>query len=88
MPQNPIDYVRRVLKALTRLLGLNWGIRSRVILMVLIPAAAIAFALLFFFINAQIKDLERSLAQRAEGLIKQLAIASSHYKLSANNPKL
>ena len=88
MPQNPIDYVRRVLKALTRLLGLNWGIRSRVILMVLIPAAAIAFALLFFFINAQIKDLERSLEQRAEGLIKQLAMASSHYKLTPNNPKL
>ncbi len=59
----------------------EWSIRSRLLLLVLIPATATALALTTYFVSSQIDDLENSLQTRARILINQLAKSISHYDM-------
>lgn len=62
----------------------RWGIESRVLLIALLPAAATAVLLTTYFALAQIDDLERSLVERGNGLVRQLAPAAEYGVASGN----
>jgi two-component system sensor histidine kinase BarA len=62
----------------------RWGIESRVLLIALLPAAATAVLLTTYFALAQIDDLERSLVERGNGLVRQLAPAAEYGVFSGN----
>ena len=62
----------------------RWGIESRVLLIALLPAAATAVLLTTYFALAQIDDLERSLVERGNGLVRQLALAAEYGVVSGN----
>ncbi|VAW75744.1 hypothetical protein MNBD_GAMMA12-1591 [hydrothermal vent metagenome] len=72
---------RKLGKAVRSAYRHEWGIRSRLLLIVLIPATATALALTAYFISAQFEDLEDSLRTRARILINQLAKSISHYDM-------
>jgi len=88
MTHNPLNLVQKLVRSYNFRKKINWGIRSRVLMLVLLPAAAIAVALSFFFITVQIDDLENSLKERSKSIINQLASVSSHYSLRKGNFKL
>lgn len=83
-----INVARNLIIKIQKVWKYNWGIRSRVLILVLAPAVGIAFALSFFFVNTQINDLEQSLLDRAKIQINQLAHAASHQKIIEDNEKL
>lgn len=62
----------------------RWGIRSRVLFVALIPAAAIAIVLAAYFIRTQINELEQALSERGQALAHQLAPAAEYGVVTAN----
>ncbi len=62
----------------------RWGIRTRVLLLALLPATATALLLAAYFVYNQIEDLERSLMDRGRAIARQLAPASEYGVFSGN----
>lgn len=62
----------------------NWGIRSRVILMSLLPATAIAVMLGLYLMNVQIRELDKSMLERGHAIARQLAPACEYGVFSGN----
>lgn len=56
----------------------NRGIKAKVLVLALLPAAAIALLLASYFITAQIQDLERSLTDRGYAIVRQLSPAAEY----------
>ncbi len=77
------------LTALTRRVrNHEWGIKGRVLTLVLAPMIGVAFALSFYFISTQIAGLEQALHDRTRSLINQLAAAASHHSLDTERKTL
>jgi signal transduction histidine kinase/DNA-binding response OmpR family regulator len=64
------------------------GIRRRVMLVAVVPAAAIAALLAFYFVSAQISDLEERLEDRGMAMVRSLAPASEFGVFSGNTTVL
>jgi two-component system sensor histidine kinase BarA len=62
----------------------RWGIRSRVLFVAILPAAAIAMVLAAYFIRTQINELEQALSERGQALAHQLAPAAEYGVVMAN----
>jgi diguanylate cyclase (GGDEF)-like protein len=60
------------------------GIRGRVIVLALVPAAIIGILLLFQLVTAKIDDLDQSLRTRAAAIARQLAPAAEYGVASGN----
>lgn len=63
-------------------------IRTRVLLVALIPAALIALLLTVFFINARLDDLDEALRHRGRSVAQQLAAAADYGVFSGNRDAL
>lgn len=66
----------------------KWGIRSRVLFLAIMPAAAIALVLAAYSIHTQLTELENSLRARGEALAEQLAPACEYGVATANTDLL
>lgn len=64
------------------------SIKTRVMLLALLPGALIASALAFFFVYDRFEDLEAALHQRGRTLARQLAPAAEYAMFSANREAL
>lgn len=64
------------------------GIRNRVLLVALAPAAMLALVLVTYLTNTRVQDLEQSLVNRGQAIVAQLAPASQHGVLSSNRDEL
>ncbi len=64
------------------------GIKTRVLLVALLPGALIALALAFFFVHDRFADLEAALHQRGRALARQLAPAAEYAMFSGNREAL
>lgn len=62
----------------------EWGIRSRIILLALIPTGLIAMAMGAYFITTRIHDLNTSLKDRSQTIANYLAQTAEYSVLSAN----
>jgi diguanylate cyclase (GGDEF)-like protein len=62
----------------------QWGIKRRVLVLALVPAALIAAMLAFSFIQSGIRDLNLSLRERGLAIARQLAPASEYGVFSGN----
>ncbi len=62
----------------------NWGIKSRVILISLLPASLIAVMLGLYLMNVQIRELENSVHERGRAIARQLAPACEYGVFSGN----
>lgn len=62
----------------------HWGIKGRVVLLALGPAAVIAVSLAWYFTSSRINDLERSLTDRGLAVARQLAPAAEYGVFSGN----
>lgn len=56
----------------------NWGIKTKVFLLALIPACVITLVLGTYFITNQISDLNKSLEERGYSITRQLAPAAEY----------
>ena len=88
MKVNIIQFTLKLGEHLKSAWNHEWSIRSRLLLLVLLPATAIAFALSFYFTSTQLDDLENSLQTRAKLLTNQLAKSISHYSLSRQQARI
>lgn len=66
----------------------HWNIRKRMVLLALLPAAAIAALLGIYFIDVRMRDLEQSLQERGLAVARQLAPASEYGLFSGNREVL
>ncbi len=62
----------------------KWGIRSRVLFLAILPAAAIALVLAAYFIHTQLTELDHSLQARGTALAQELAPACEYGVATAN----
>lgn len=67
---------------------IKWGIRTRVLLVALLPAAAIAFVLAAYFTHTEIADVESALNERGKALAHQLALSAEYGVITANTDVL
>ncbi|MCO7223894.1 two-component sensor histidine kinase BarA [Pleionea sp. CnH1-48] len=63
---------------------LDWGIRTRVLLLALIPTMLIALVMGVYFIGARIQDLQTSQLERGQTIARHLAY-SSEFAVSTQN---
>lgn len=66
----------------------NWGIQTRILLLALAPAVAIACALTIYFVLALLSDLDRDLRDRGLGLARQLAAIAEYSAYSGDRETL
>lgn len=66
----------------------HWNIRKRMVLLALLPAAAIAALLGTYFIDVRMRELEQSLQERGLAVARQLAPASEYGLFSGNREVL
>jgi two-component system sensor histidine kinase BarA len=64
------------------------GIRNRILLVALAPAAMLALVLVTYLTNTRVQDLEQSLIDRGRAIATQLAPASQHGVLTGNRGEL
>lgn len=64
------------------------GIRTRVLLVALIPALAVTLLLGFYFVQIRFRDLETSLNERGLAIVRQLAPAAEYGVFSGNREVL
>ncbi len=62
----------------------SWGIKSRVILMSLLPASLIAVLLGLYLMNVQIREIDESMHERGRAIARQLAPACEYGVFSGN----
>lgn len=62
----------------------HWGIRRKVLMLALLPAALIATVLAFHFVSGRIDDLELALRNRGLAIARQLAPASEFGVFAGN----
>jgi len=67
---------------------MDWGIRSRVLLLALIPVVGIATILLSFFISKANNDADNSLRLRGQTIVRHLAYSSEYGIAAANDAQL
>ena len=67
---------------------MDWGIRSRILLLALIPVLGIAVLLLSFFVSEHSADSDNSLRQRGQTIARHLAYASEFGIAAANEEHL
>ena len=67
---------------------MDWGIRSRILLLALIPVFGIAILLLSFFVSEHSADSDNSLRQRGQTIARHLAYASEYGIAAANEEQL
>lgn len=60
------------------------GIRRKVLLVALVPAAAISLLLGFYFVSAQLADIEKHLEERGLAIARHLATGSEYAVFSGN----
>ncbi len=65
----------------------NWGIRSRVLLVAIVPSVILASLMYAYFISTRFADLDESLRNRGRAVARQLA-AASEYGVFAGNREL
>ncbi|TCV87346.1 EAL domain-containing protein [Sulfurirhabdus autotrophica] len=63
----------------------KWGIKGKILFLALMPAAAIALLLGVHFTSSRISDLEQSLENRGNAIVRQLAPASEYGVISGNH---
>ncbi|HET7775532.1 MAG TPA: hybrid sensor histidine kinase/response regulator, partial [Azospira sp.] len=66
----------------------NWGIQTRILLLALAPAVAVAGALSVYFVLALLADLDRDLQERGLGLTRQLAAIAEYSTYSGDRQSL
>jgi len=66
----------------------NWGIQTRILLLALAPAVAVAGALSVYFVLALLSDLDRDLRDRGLGLARQLAAIAEYSTYSGDRQTL
>ncbi|NQD37063.1 two-component sensor histidine kinase BarA [Permianibacter sp. IMCC34836] len=66
----------------------DWGIRSRILFLALIPVVGISVLLLSFFISEHSADVNNSLRQRGQTIVRHLAYASEYGIAAANEEQL
>ncbi len=67
---------------------MDWGIRSRIMVLALVPVFAIAIVLLSFFVSQYRTDSDSSLRQRGQTIARHLAYASEYGIAAANEAHL
>lgn len=70
------------------MIGLNWDIRTRVLLVALVPTAVLGILLTAVLTLSRLNDLEDALVQRGQALARQLASASEFGLFSGNSDAL
>lgn len=68
-------------------LSMDWGVRSRILLLAVIPVLLISALLLSIFVHEHINDSEKSLLQRGQTITRHLAVASE-FGIAAGNEQL
>lgn len=66
----------------------NWGIKTRVILLAIIPTALIAVVMGGYFVSSRIHDLSVSIKERGQSISNYLAQTAEYPVLSANAKSL
>src|SRR5215467_14570005 len=66
----------------------EWGIKSRVLFLTLVPTIIISLLLSAYFTSTRIQDLEKSLKDRGYAIALQLAPASEYGVFSGNTQTL
>jgi two-component system, sensor histidine kinase len=66
----------------------RWGIRSRVLLVTMLPAVALGVILIAFFTHSRIADLEVAHADRGRAYVRQLAATAEFPLFSGNTEAL
>ncbi len=66
----------------------EWGIKTRVILLALIPTGLVALVMGAYFIATRVHDLDVSLKERGQAIVNYLAQTSEYPVLSANTESL
>ncbi|MGE3320459.1 MAG: hypothetical protein AB7I18_14310, partial [Candidatus Berkiella sp.] len=66
----------------------EWGIKSRVLFLTLVPTIIISLLLSAYFTSTRIQDLEKALRDRGYAIALQLAPASEYGVFSGNTHTL
>jgi len=66
----------------------NWGIRSRVMLVAVLPTLVLAVVLTAFYTGSRVVDQEEAHLARSQAFARQLAVASEYAVFSANRESL
>ncbi len=88
MNRRLVESLNKLRAQIRRIRQYEWGIKGRVLTLVLVPMISVAAALSFYFISTQISGLERALHDRSRSLINQLAAAASHHSLDKERATL
>lgn len=67
---------------------LDWGVRSRVLLVALLPVLALAVLLTVFYTSARLTDIEEADSARGRAFARQLVAASEYAVFSGNREAL
>jgi PAS domain S-box-containing protein len=63
---------------------LGWGIRKRVLFVAVVPGAALAACLVFYFLQLRYEDVDAALVSRGAALARQLAPAAEYGAFAGN----
>lgn len=69
-------------------MNVNWGIRSRVILVAVLPMMVLAIVLTAFYVSSRLADIEDAYTARSTAFARQLVAASEYAVFSGNNDAL
>ena len=69
-------------------MGTDWGVRSRIVLLAVIPVLLISTLLLILFVREHVADSTKSLLQRGQTITRHLAYASEFGIAAANEQQL
>lgn len=69
-------------------MNVSWGIRSRVILVAMLPMLVLAVVLTAFYTSSRIADIEEAYTARSTAFARQLVAASEYAVFSGNNDAL
>ena len=67
---------------------IDWGIKTRVILLAIIPTALVALAMGFYFVSIRVIDLDTNVKERGKTIASYVAQTSEYSLLSRNNDAL